>query len=552
MKNVVGNRIKQLVSLVVLTLIILFTYGRLINTFYQQDEWHGLGLAYSGGFKSFLPGFPADFNPVDLIIVKGRILSGSIYYFFATIFPLQNTQMAVLAILLHVIAAFLVFILIRKFLRNDLVSLIGAIFFAINSVSHQAITWPVIAISVVGSSILVLIAVLFYFKFLESSKAIFLFLTGFMLYVSLWFKETALYLFLFFPLITFLFKSYKVKSYLARFWWFLLPFFLIVGYRILELRFGTPDPNLYISSTSENFFLTILIRLVLYPLTSFSQMFIPGEYFLAFAREVLRDNYQFFASAQNNILVAQSVILDLLAIVLTGLIVFFIALFLRKETTTNTKIVLFWLAYILVSFSPYVVLEKDFSYLESRYYYLPVAGAAVLLSWLLARIWQTLGKKQFLIFALPLSIAFIFWHASTVIGVIEEQIVLAGWRKEFIVQLKTLVPNLDKDKNVFYITGEKNYWADGNRIPFQQGSGYTLMVLYWPSGKIPKDFLADSYLFGIGSQGYKEIGALGFGYFWDENAMKKTVELYDLSLDSVIRLRYDHEVKRLTRIGNNK
>lgn len=547
-RKIAGSFNSQLMAFVVLSIVIIAVFGRLTQTYYQQDEWNGMGLVFSEGINSI---FPSTFKSIDLILIKGRLLSNLIFYFFAINYPLQNVQLAIFAIALHIIATFLVFLLIRRCVKSLYISLLGAIFFAVNAVSHGSVTWPVIAISTIGSSILILSGLIVFFKFLENSQSKFLLLAGLILYLSLWFKETGLYLFLFLPLAALLFKPYKFKTYLKQFWWFFIPFFLIVGYRVLELRFGPPDPNLYISSTSENFFLTILIRLVLYPLTSFSLMFVPGQPFIEFAREVLRDNYKFFANAPNDVLIAQSVILDLLAVILTGFLLFIVFLFARSDKAENIRKLIFWLTFTLLSFSPYVVLSKDFAYLESRYYYLPVVGAAVLFSWLLARVWATIGRKLFLMIILPLSLAFLFWHISTVRKAIEEQVVLSIWRREFISDVKNLVPNFDRNKNIFYINSDKNYWADGNMIPFQQGTGYTLMVLYYDSGKIPKEFLKDGYLFEIGSQGYKESGNLGFGFFWEEKELTQAAENYKIDPRSVIRLKYDSQKQNLGRLKND-
>lgn len=536
----------HLVGFFFICIVIVSVFGQLTATFYQQDEWNGLGLVLSEGINSVIPG---TFRPMDILFVKGRMLSSLIFYFFAINFPLQNIQLAIFAITLHIVATFLVFLLIKKFIHSLLLSLLGAIFFAVNAVSHGAVTWPVIAPSTIGSSIIIFLAIILFLKYLENSRKRFLFLSWITLYISLWFKETGFYMFLFLPFTALLFKQHSPAFFFKAYWPFLLAFFLPVGYRILELKL-TADPHLYIGSDDENFFLTILIKMVIYPLTSFSQMFIPGGYFLELAREVLRDNYSFFSSSPNNILIAQTVILDLLAVILTFTLLCIVMFFIQKESPKNKKIVIFWLAFSFAGFIPYIVLAKDFSYLESRYYYLPMAGAAFLFSWLLKRVNGTFGKKMFFRLIIPISFLFVLLHASMVYGAIAEQVKLANLRKDFVAQLKVLVSTLDDKKNVFYITGDQNYWADGNKIPFQQGSGYTLMVLYYDSGKIPKGFLGKEFLFDIGSQGYKESGELGFGYFWDKKELDKTVRLYNLSPESIIGLKYDSQTKKLTPMGN--
>lgn len=545
------NFLKQnALALSILTGVIVAVFWQLTKTFYQQDEWNGLGLVFSEGFKSILPG---TFRPVDILFVKGRFLSSLIFYFFARYLPFQNSQMAILAIALHFIASTLVFFLIEKVLKNKFLSFFGAAFFAVNSVSHGAVTWSVIAISTVGSSIFIFWSILTSFKFVETDKSKWLFTTGLLLYVSLWFKETGLYLFLFFPVAALIFKKYKFSSkasfsYFKKFGMFLFPFLLIVGYRVLELRFRTTTSNLYLTGANENFFLTLLIRAILYPLTSFSLMYVPGNYFIQFAREVIHDNYPFFANAPNFLLIAQTTMIDILSLVLTIFILFLTFLFLRKEKSEVAEYVMFWLAFSLFSFIPYIVLAKDFSYLESRYYYVPVAGAAFLLAWLLGRVRKFVGKAVFFGVAIPLYLLYLLLHASVVRHAIGDQIALSNTRRDFITQLKTQVPTLDNKKNVFYTTSDRHYWADTNMLPFQQGSGYTLMVLYYDSGKIPQSFLKDGYLFEIGSQGYRESGDIGFGFFYDEKALDEAITTYKLPKDSIIRLKYDSTDGKLSRI----
>lgn len=534
----------NIAALFILCVVIIAVFYRLTQTFYQQDEWNGLGLVLSQGINSV---FPGAFKPVDLLFVKGRLLSSLIFYIFAKNFPFQNAPLALLAIALHIIGTFLVFILIKKHVKNVLIALLGAIFFAVNSVSQGAITWPVVAINTAGSGIFILVALMLFFKYTESCRPRWLVFTALAIYVSLWFKETGLYLFLFLSLAALIFNRYKIKFYVKQFWWFFVPFFLIVGYRVIELRMIATDANLYLTGASGNFFLTLLIRMVLYPLTSFSLMFVPGQYFIEFAREVLRDNYPFFANSASNILIAQSVILDLLAVVLTGFILLFFFLLLRKEKAQKFKIILFWLIFTFVGFSPYVVLGKDLSYLESRYYYIPVVGAAVLFAFILEKIWERVGNRIFYITVLPVTCVFLFLHVSSIQKAIDEQILFSNLRKNFISQIKGIVPSLNNNKNVFYITSEQNYWADGNKVPFQQGTGYTLMVLYNSTGQIPKKFLKEGYLFDIGSQGYAEVESVGFGYFWDKEKLDDAVRLYNFPENSIITLYYNSKDKTLVK-----
>lgn len=542
---------KNLLSFIILILFILTVFSSLPQTFYQQDEWFSLGAIYADGSGTILQGI---WNPIDFLFIKGRILSSGLGYIFLNYFPLQNTQLAVVSIFLHIIATYLVYYLINKSLKNQIFSLVGAIFFAINGVSHGAVTWPVIALNTVTSTILIQLSTIFFFKFMENLESKWIIFTGLAIYLSLWLKETGTYLLLFLPLSTLIFRKFPPTLFLKTFWVYILAFVSIVVFRIIQYKTLPATVNLYITGENQHFFSTLLLRSILYPLSSFSLMFVPGDFFLGFAREVLREIYPFFANDANNILIAQSAILDLLAVVLTLLIFLVIVFLLKKAKTKERNFIYFWVIFTLMSFLPYILQSKDFSYLEGRYYYLSAVGGAAILAWIIKRIWEVLGQKIFILIILPMLIFYIGFHASVVRHAIAEQVNISTIRKDFISQLKNLVPTLENNKNVFYISGDQNYWAEGNKIPFQQGSGYTLMVLYYQSGKIPKEFLKpqellkDGFLFDIGSQGYKEKGDFGFGYFWDETELENTIKSHDLPLESIIRLHYNSDTNKLTRV----
>ena len=253
------------IAFIILSLVIGVVFSQLPRTFYQQDEWYSLGIIYAEGSQTIFDGVS---SPLDFIFAKGRVLSSGIGFLFLNYFPFQITQLAIFAILLHIIATCLVYFLINKFFQNRLIALLGASFFTANAVSHGAVTWPVIAINTVTSTILILLSILFFFKYIDNLKLKWLFLTGVMTYFSLWFKETGTYLFLFLPMSALLFRKYTITSLLKRFWFYIFFSIMIISYRIILLKLVTINPNLYITGQNEHFFSTILLRVILYPLTS--------------------------------------------------------------------------------------------------------------------------------------------------------------------------------------------------------------------------------------------------------------------------------------------
>jgi len=101
------------------------------------------------------------------------------------------------------------------------------------------------------------------------------------------------------------------------------------------------------------------------------------------------------------------------------------------------------------------------------------------------------------------------------------------------------------DKNVFYVTGDKEYYGPHNMVPFQQGMGYTLMVWYYHTGKIPASFVEGNVLWDITTQGYKEVNGQGFGYFSDLPSLQSAYHTYHFSKTDVVSFYLDSKKQQL-------
>src|SRR5690606_30212029 len=88
-------------------------------------------------------------------------------------------------------------------------------------------------------------------------------------------------------------------------------------------------------------------------------------------------------------------------------------------------------------------------------------------------------------------------------------------RVSVLDQLSAIYPSL-KQKNIFFITGDQNFYlSEGNNLPFQQGTGYTLLTWYGKEDNRVNKLLDSGTLWDLGSQGYYKDGSFEFGYFWD-------------------------------------
>ena len=108
-----------------------------------------------------------------------------------------------------------------------------------------------------------------------------------------------------------------------------------------------------------------------------------------------------------------------------------------------------------------------------------------------------------------------------------------------VVAMKKVWPTLP-DKAIVYIEGDRFYYHPTLKIPFQLGPGFMMMVLYYNTGKIPKELIDSWYLLSVQEEGYKVSGNKAFGYFYEINALK---DIYahnpKLKQEQLVGMHYD-------------
>ena len=72
--------------------LVLFVYGWLTGSFYEQEEWLGVGNTFVYGNSYLLQVLS---NPLRMLLGEGRILSGVITYFFYTNFPFNTVPVLI-------------------------------------------------------------------------------------------------------------------------------------------------------------------------------------------------------------------------------------------------------------------------------------------------------------------------------------------------------------------------------------------------------------------------------------------------------------------------
>lgn len=517
--------------LVSLAIITLFTFWDLPRTFYQQDEWQTLGHNLVEGVGNIA----SNVSVIQLFFARGRPLSRVLYLIFVGFFRFDLAPIAIFSITTHIFNSFLVFLLVKEILRKTSVAFLASLFFAVNSVSHQAITWAA-AVGTLPATSLILLSILSYFRFLKQKEKRWLYSSFGLAILSLFFKETGAFLFILLPIIFLLFKK---KTTLKKLLNIHLPLFIYGGlmliFRIIGLFFRTEHVAGFVGG-GKNFIGTAIFHLILYPLTSLFQVFVPPLNLYQLTPTLTKIQYKFLIGSPMIDLVAQSIVADMVAVVGSMAILGLLMLLINKSKDTITKRnVLFALAFLFLSFLPYVVLHRESSYLSLRYFYVGVVGGGIIFAYI---IFFLAGLSKYLKWiVLGLVAIYLYHHASIIRSDINYQVNLGNERRAILDAIKKDYPKLGKD-TIFYVTSDKAFYGEITN-PFQNGLGYVLEVWYYDSGNIPKEFLEENFLWDLGSEGYRKIGDRGFGYFQNLDKMVKAIKDNKLSLNIVHAYFYD-------------
>ena len=143
---------------------------------------------------------------------------------------------------------------------------------------------------------------------------------------------------------------------------------------------------------------------------------------------------------------------------------------------------------------------------------------------------------------------FIFIHIKTVKNDITKLVDESQTRISILNQLSVIKPKLDSNKNIFYITGDSDYYIIGNKVPFQQGVGYTLLSFYFDKSNYPKELLNNTDLFEIGKEGYYEENGYGFGYFTDQKLMEEQAKKYNIPDKNIYKFYYNSKTAKLEKL----
>jgi len=539
---------------VIFVLFSLLLLGLLANSFFQQDEWHSFGLILGYG-KRYLT---LDKSFWQILLFE-RIGSKLITYWLFNLFDTNAIGFGILAWLLHVTNSLLVYLLTSKLIRNKRTGLLAGSFFLVSSVSHQGYSWFGTMVGTTFSVTLMLLSLISYLNYLFKPKKPTLFLSLSLLTLSFFFKETALFIFLLYPLIWIIKQKQKIT--LPRFLQNNAPT-LILGVLIITLFTRTiiaiPGERANYVEINNRGPVKLLSHLIRFPTEGSIQIFLPASITFPLAQVLTRiwrpdlipetSEYDAFYQTQ----AAETV-----SVILLLFFIFSLYKFSKKyllKTNTNLKQAFsISLIFLILSFLPYTILSRFDAYLESRYYYAPAIGAALLLAVISQVYLQKEKRIKFLTYLFL--IVFLMLHALLTVKDLYSLVITGQIRKKVLADIVKIVPKLPL-VTIFYITGNSPgfYGLPELKVPFQSGLGHVLMVEYARKGQLSPKFFTEQtltqaldvgFLYDIVGQGYKIIEGKGFGYFLDGDILAATLTENKLTKKDIIPLFYDADLKKI-------
>ncbi len=537
----------SLVIIFVLTLVILFSYSKVFFTFYQQDEWQTLGHNLSEGIQ-----FTTKHNIVSLLFGEIRPLSGFLYliivgFYKFTVFPAFS-----IALFVHTLNTILVFHLAERLSKNRVLAILAGLFFALNNVSHQSVTW-ISAHGTLFAATFLLIAILSYLNYFEKHKKRYLFYGLAAAIISMLFKGVGLFLFILLPLMFFIFEKEKKKKNRIQEILRLNASLASVGVCMLLVRlssFFTLSAPIagYTDVANNTVWITVAVRTILYPLTALFQIFVPPLDLYSLSETLTRLQYKSLVTSPAFGLVAQSSVADMLVLSGSFFVLAILGIFMFKETNTAVRrSILFSLLILFLSMLPYIFLDRDGSYFSGRYYYVSLIPVAMLFGYIVVFL-QSLHKYMRWV-CVAFVFFFLFHHVQMTQRDIAMQVAIAYERKTFLNEINRLRPTLT-NQTVFYIHSDKKYLGEIT-YPFQNGLGYILQVWYYDSDAIPKMFLQKDFLWDLGSEGYRTEGKYSFGYFEHIDLLSEYVQKGIIQPDIIYGYRFDSLTHKMSDITDD-
>ena len=546
MKNIF--RFKELPVLLGLFLILFFSYFGLRESYFRQDEWASLGQVLSVGPFHFL----SSMSPMRLLTGElrplGTIANNLLHY----LFPFQVWPFVVFGVVFHWVNSALVYLLVKRLTKNFRMAVVASVFFASVFNASQSITWFAAVTTILPCTTFFLLFLICFIDYGERKNRNLILFSYVFLYVSILFKESALFGLLLVPIMVILF--YKKELMRKQFVLFFAGPALFLGTLLAVRSIGLSGQEGKVTgfaTSGGQLIPKLLTHTLTYPLTSFSQLFIPRQIMFHLSALYQTSQYAFVSNSLMQSSLLENVTSDILSILFTCVfLVLCFIIFARK--IVSRRVILFSVIISLFSFFPYVLINKGTSYLDSRYYYIGEIGASIIAAMFVEAALSLLKKYNPVIRLAFCACVYLFFAIYIYKQIIFIRRDIQALKREASVQeslLKSFVaiaPDLGS-KPVIYITGNHTYYGvDNLYVPLQAGPAYIFMVMYHNSHSVPKPLLSQGFLLDVRFEDYKEVNGEGFGYYTRFDSLHAAYEHNVFNPGQLHAFYYDSDTYKVT------
>ncbi|KKS13014.1 hypothetical protein A2875_01400 [Candidatus Gottesmanbacteria bacterium RIFCSPHIGHO2_01_FULL_46_14] len=526
----------------------IFTFWKLPFTFFQQDEWLIIGtyLYLDKAGLDWLHRFFI-YKQLTHMVPFTHFVSYTQFELFRTNFYLYGLT----AITIHLINTVLVYHLSSLLLKKRVLAFIAGFLFLTTSISHQGFTWIATTIGTSVSTLFFLMSLIFFSKYLNqtTSQIRHLILSMIFFFSSLLFKETSLFGFLLFPAFWFIYKRKDfIKAKMLLIVFFPLGF-LYMSVRIINVYLINKGSNMEAAFVQPGLDVYIF-RLFTLPLKFISQGILPQEFIINIASNLVKFSYPLLENLNPHI--AQSVGADIVSNLFSVLVIAISIIFYSKT-------ILLSLVFISLSSLPLIFVPGKAGYnslIDGRHLYIAEIFTSILLTVLIYAVYLRLARKKLALSIVSIIvISLILFHVGKIRGDIDQQVSIGLIRKSIINNITRLYPKLPQ-RVIFYIESDKAYYGLAPQdyiLPFQSGFGQTLLVWYNEHGEeFPACFFEDQYLYVQVSEGYRECGGRGFGYFRKKENLKKTLREHSIPFKNIFAFKYTSSTSSISSMQLDK
>lgn len=542
----------------------LLFYGKLLNTWFQQDEWSVFGRYFYlnstnntplvGTIKYFLfPDPRFSFAPLSYTFDSLQTL----------LFGLNFTPYALTSISIRFLNTILIYTLISRLVKNRNLAILSAFLFASSAVGQKATTWVIVSSNVQLSTMFSLLSFIFLLSYLDKQKLKHLVLSLLIAAMAFLVKEYALVLF--FASIVYLLGNIYVKKS-KKYWskkalYYYLAFLLVYVFtRVILSNLATSKEHYVVDLPPLLQISEVLTHLSLSPIRSFIDTALLPNTIYALSRfisPIIWPKYKNIVQTTEFGLFSESTGVNAVHVILIPfLFVGLVYLYKVMRRKPNTKVFYFLSIFIILSSSVFSALlfargKIGIKHIiRSRDLYISSIGSSTVFAYLLIYFWN---KRETIIktAVIFITLSYILYNYNYLNKYIfRPEVDKARMRIPIVNYIYARYPVIPK-RVVFYTESDTAYYGSTKtEMPFQTGFGRTLLVWYvYQNKKLPPDFVKDDYLYLPHSQGYKEIEGYGFGYFTDMNEVSETIEKYQLTINSIIAFSYKGNENKITDIS---